>query len=47
MGFVYGQFGSYAAGQALAVVAAAALALTVTAVGKTVAARGPSAAPAH
>jgi NNP family nitrate/nitrite transporter-like MFS transporter len=48
MGFVYGQFGSYAAGlAALAVVAAAALALTVTAVGKTVAARGPSAAPAH
>src|SRR5215813_6685243 len=34
MGFVYGQFGSYAAGlAALAVVATAALALTVTAVG--------------
>src|SRR5499427_5618949 len=48
MGFVYGQWGSYAAGlAALAVVAAAALVLTVTAVGKTVAARGPSAAPAH
>src|SRR5215831_7859506 len=48
MGFVYGQFGNYAAGlAALAVVAAAALALTVTAVGKTVAARAPSAAPAH
>jgi NNP family nitrate/nitrite transporter-like MFS transporter len=48
MGFVYGQWGSYAAGlAALAVVAAAALALTVTAVGKTVAARRPSAAPAH
>ena len=48
MGFVYGQWGSYAAGlAALAVVAAAALALTVAAVGKTVAARGPSAAPAH
>jgi len=48
MGFVYGQWGSYAAGlAALAVVAAAALVLTVTAVGKTVAARAPSAAPAH
>ena len=48
MGFVYGQWGSYAAGlAALAVVAAAALALTATAVGKTVAARGLSAAPAH
>src|SRR5262244_139747 len=48
MGFVYGQYGSYAAGlAALAVVATAALALTVTAVGKTVAARAPSAAPAH
>ena len=45
MGFVYGQWGSYAAGlAALAVVAAAALALTVTAVGKTVAARRPAAA---
>jgi NNP family nitrate/nitrite transporter-like MFS transporter len=41
MGFVYGQWGSYAAGlAALAVVAAAALVLTVTAVSKTVAARG-------
>ena len=48
MGFVYGQWGSYAAGlAALAVVAAAALVLTVTAVGKTVAARAPSAVPAH
>jgi NNP family nitrate/nitrite transporter-like MFS transporter len=48
MGFVYGQFGSYAAGlAALAVVATAALALAVAAVGKTVAARGPSEAPAH
>jgi NNP family nitrate/nitrite transporter-like MFS transporter len=48
MGFVYGQWGSYAAGlAALAVVAAAALVLTVTAVGKTVAARGSSVAPAH
>jgi NNP family nitrate/nitrite transporter-like MFS transporter len=48
MGFVYGQWGSYAAGlAALAVVAAAALVLTVTAVGKTVAARGSSAVPAH
>ena len=48
MGFVYGQWGSYAAGlAALAVVAAVALVLTVTAVGKTVAARAPSAAPAH
>jgi len=48
MGFVYGQWGSYAAGlAALAVVAAAALVLTVRAVGKTVAARGPSAVPAH
>jgi NNP family nitrate/nitrite transporter-like MFS transporter len=42
MGFVYGQWGSYAVGlAALAVVATAALALTVTAVAKTVAARGP------
>src|SRR5215471_12680802 len=48
MGFVYGQWSSYAAGlAALAVVAAAALVLTVTAVGKTVAARGSSVVPAH
>jgi len=48
MGFVYGQWGSYAAGlAALAVVAAAALVLTITAVGKTVAARGSSVVPAH